>query len=108
MKEKDFLGKEQNTVQNGKDGKKNLTRFYAALLSVALAATALGLAFLPAAGIYFLTASVILEICALSFSGSQKKIYSFAALKILRITAYILLILSGALFLGGIVYSFLV
>lgn len=101
MKEKkDFInGEAANNAQ------KTRSRFYAAIASLVLSAAAFGLAFLPGAGIYFLIASVLLEICSLSFSASQKKINPFPAVKILQIFAYILLFLSVALFLGGLIYS---
>lgn len=111
MKEKKDVLNDKNHAgdENPGDGGKNggRARFYAAIAAAALAAAALGLAFipLPYAGVYFLISSVLLEICSLAFSSSQKKINPFPAVKILQIFAYILLFLSGALFLGGLIYS---
>ncbi len=87
------------------DGKeKTRARFYAAIAALTLSAVSLGLAFLPNYGIYFLIASIMIEISALSFLSSQKKISDFNAVKVVQIIAYMLLFLSSALFLGGFIY----
>lgn len=91
----------RNSPERGPRGK-----FYIALASTAAGAAALGLAFLPAAGVYFLITSVLLETAALSFLRAQKKQNPFPALKILAIIAYILLFLGLLLFIGGVAYSF--
>lgn len=87
------------------DGKeKTRTRFYAAVAALTLSAVSLGLAFLPNYGVYFLIASIMIEISALSFLSSQKKINDFNGVKVVQIIAYVLLFLSSALFLGGFIY----
>lgn len=83
---------------------KTRTRFFAALAMLVLALAAFGLSFTPHYGIYLLITSILLELSGLSFLSAQKKIFNFPAVKYLTITAYILLFLSGALFLGGIVF----
>lgn len=95
----------ENGDKKGEGANGTRSRFYAAIAAAALSAVALGLAFLPAVGLYFLVSSVLLEICALSFSAAQKKINPFPAVKILEITVYVLLFLSLALFTGGLICS---
>lgn len=80
------------------------TYFYIAIALCVLSAVAFGLSF-SFMGIYALIASLILELCALSFCVTQKKKNNFPALKIAFIAAYVLLALSGLLFIGGLIYS---
>jgi len=78
--------------------------FYVAIAACVLAATAFGLSF-SFMGLYALIASLILELCALSFAVTQKKKNNLPALKFVFIAAYVLLALSAALFIGGLIYS---
>lgn len=78
--------------------------FYIAIAALILAATAFGLAFSPL-GVYSLIASIILELCSLSFLATQKKRYNFRAVLYLTIAAYTMLVLSAAFFIGGLIYS---
>ena len=86
---------------------KSKVYFYIAISLCVLAAVAFGLSF-SFMGIYALIASLVLELCALSFCVTQKKKNPFPALKFVFIAAYILLALSGLLFIGGLVYSAIV
>lgn len=81
--------------------------FYISTVLCVLSATAFGLSF-SFMGIYALIASLILELCALSFAVTQKKKNPFPALKFVFIAAYVLLGLSALLFVGGLVYSAIV
>lgn len=95
---------------NSADGSKESgarARIIAAAAAVALAAAALGLAFVPLAGAgkYFLVASVLCGICALGILSPKKISNPCLAVKILRISAYVLLFAGVALFTGGIIYS---
>ena len=86
---------------------KTRTRFFTAIIVLIVSGVSLGMSFVPNYGIYFLISSVLLEISALSFLASQKKIYYFRAVKIAQIFGYVLLFLSIALFSGGFVYFLL-
>lgn len=98
--------KEKKEVQE--DTKSNTRAyFYVAIGACVLAAVAFGLSF-SFMGVYALIASVISELCALSFCVTQKKKNSFPALKFVFIAAYVLLALSASLFVGGLIYSSLV
>ncbi|MDE7082417.1 MAG: hypothetical protein K2O89_01775 [Clostridia bacterium] len=81
--------------------------FYVAIVACVLSAVAFGLSF-SFLGIYALIASIILELCALSFSITQKKKNNLPALKFVFIAAYVLLALSLLLFAGGLIYSAIV
>lgn len=78
--------------------------FYIAIACTAVAAISFGLSF-SVLGIYALIASIISELCALSFAATQKKKNPFPALKFVFIATYALLALSAALFIGGLIYS---
>ena len=95
-------------VQENEEIKSNSKVYcYIAIGACVLAAAAFGLSF-SFMGIYALIASLILELCALSFCVTQKKKNHFSALKFVFIAAYILLALSALLFIGGLVYSAIV
>lgn len=64
----------------------------------------LGLMFSPL-GIYALIAAVLLNLAALSFINLQKKKNNFEKLKIIRIIAYVLLGVSLAVFIGGMIWA---
>ena len=100
--------KDKKEVQENKDEKSaSKAYFYIAIGACVLAATAFGLSF-SFMGLYALIASIILELCALSFCVTQKKKNNFPALKFVFIAAYVLLALSALLFVGGLVYSAIV
>lgn len=103
MKENGLKEKTEENKNAGKSGSRS--RFFVALAATVLAAAFFGLSFVPLIGVYFLTASVLTEIAALSFLNAQKKLNNFPAVKILSIIAYMLLFLSVALFTGGLIYS---
>ncbi|MDE6666950.1 MAG: hypothetical protein K2K38_01220 [Clostridia bacterium] len=96
--------KEKKEVQESQTQSNSKVYFYVAIGACALAATAFGLSF-SFLGIYALIASLLLELCALSFCVTQKKKNNFPALKFVFIAAYVLLGLSVALFVGGLIYS---
>ena len=99
--------KEKKEVQENEIKSTTKTYFYIAIGACVLSAVAFGLSF-SFMGIYALIASLILELCALSFCATQKKKNPFPALKFVFIAAYILLGLSALLFIGGLVYSAIV
>ena len=80
------------------------TYAYIALGLLVAGAVALGLIFTKL-GVYALIAAVLFELGSLSFANVQKKKNNFKYLKILIICAYVLLGISIALFIGGIIYS---
>lgn len=90
--------------ENGENKTDTKVYFYISIAACVLAAVAFGLSF-SALGIYSLIASFLLEFCALSFATTQKKKNPFPAVKIATVTAYVLLGLSAALFIGGLIYS---
>ncbi|MCI9408063.1 MAG: hypothetical protein HFK06_06930 [Clostridia bacterium] len=78
-----------------------------AYISAALAAASLvltGVSFSPA-GIYALIAAVLTGIASLSFANYQKKKNNFQGLKIFYVAAYAALIVSLAIFVGGLIWS---
>ena len=79
------------------------TYFYIGVAACALGAVAFGLAF-TVLKIYALIASILLELVALSFLGTQKKKNDFKAVFYVKIVAYALLIAFLAFFIGGIIY----
>ena len=83
----------------------NRTHFFIAIGALALAAVALGLAFLPPLGVYSLIASVLLELTALAFLNTQKKRNNFKGVFAVTVVAYALLAASVALFVGGLIFS---
>ena len=100
--------KEKKEVQENEEIKSTTkTYFYIAIVACVLSGVAFGLSF-SVLGIYALIASLVLELCALSFCVTQKKKNPFPALKFVFIAAYILLALSALLFIGGLVYSAIV
>ncbi len=100
--------KEKKEVQENEEIKSTTkVYFYIAIAACVLSIVAFGLSF-SVLGIYSLIASLILELCALSFCVTQKKKNPFPALKFVFIAAYVLLALSAALFVGGLVYSAIV
>lgn len=78
-----------------------------AYISAALAAASLvltGVSFSPA-GIYALIAAVLTGIASLSFANYQKRKNNFQGLKIFYVVAYAALIVSLAIFVGGLIWS---
>lgn len=78
-----------------------------AYISAALAAASLvltGVSFSPA-GIYALIAAVLTGIASLSFANYQKRKNNFQGLKIFYVAAYAALIVSLAIFVGGLIWS---
>ena len=78
-----------------------------AYISAALAAASLvltGVSFSPA-GLYALIAAVLTGIASLSFANYQKKKNNFQGLKIFYVAAYAALIVSLAIFVGGLIWS---
>ena len=96
--------KEKKEVREEETKSTTKVYFYIAIAACVLSSVAFGLSF-SILGIYALIASLILELCALSFSVTQKKKNPFPALKFVFIAAYVLLALSGLLFIGGLIYS---
>ncbi|MDE6585251.1 MAG: hypothetical protein K2K80_01040 [Clostridia bacterium] len=86
------------------DKKPTKIYFYLAIALCAAGAVLFGLAFSPA-GLYALIASILCAIAALSFTSAQKKKNAVAGLLYVKIAAYVVLALSAALFIGGLVYS---
>lgn len=80
------------------------TFFFIAVAACVLSAVAFGLSF-SKLGIYALISSVLFEFASLAFCRAQKKKNYFQAIKIVVIITYVLLALSLALFVGGLVYS---
>lgn len=78
--------------------------FYIAVAAFCLAVVALGLTFVPVLGVYSLITSVVLELSALSLFSTQKNKQDFKALKVLTIITWVLLGISIALFVGGLIY----
>lgn len=102
--------KDKREVQeNGGEENKSATKtyFYIAIAMCVLSAVAFGLSF-SVLGIYALIASLLSELCALSFCVTQKKKNNFPALKFVFVAAYALLALSALLFVGGLIYSAIV
>ena len=99
--------KEKKVEENEEIKSTTKTYFYIAIAACVLSGVAFGLSF-SVLGIYALIASLILELCALSFCVTQKKKNPFPALKFVFIAAYVLLALSALLFIGGLVYSAIV
>ncbi len=95
-----------NDGKNNADTQKNSTRvyFFVALGALIAAAAAFGCSFIPNVGIYLLIVSVLLELASLSFLSVQKKKNNFNGVFALTVAAYILLGLSIALFVGGLIY----
>ena len=79
------------------------TYFYIGIAACALGAVAFGLAF-TVLEVYALFASILFELAALSFFGTQKKKNDFKAVFYLKIVAYAFLIAFTAFFIGGIIY----
>ena len=96
--------KDKNEVQENETKSNSKVYFYIAIGACVLAAVAFGLSF-SLLGIYALIASLLFELCALSFCVTQKKKNNFPALKFVFIAAYVLLGLSAVLFVGGLIYS---
>lgn len=77
--------------------------YIAAGLTVA-AAVFFGLAF-TVLGIYALIASLLLSLAAVAFANVQKRKNNFDKLVIISICAYVVLGVTAALFIGGIIWS---
>lgn len=82
--------------------------FFAGIVAIVLSAVTTGLAFVPNIGLYMLISSIILEIAALAFLSAQKKKEDFKGVFFATIIAYALLAASAGIFIGGMVFSFLV
>ena len=74
-----------------------------AAAACALGAVAFGLAF-TRLGIYSLICSVLFELASLAFCNAQKKANNVKAVKYVKITAYVLLGIFAAFFIGGVIY----
>lgn len=77
--------------------------YIAAGLTVA-AAVFFGLAF-TVLGIYALIAAVLLSLASVAFANVQKRKNNFDKLVIIRICAYVVLGITAAFFIGGIIWS---
>lgn len=99
------VGGREGGGNNGesKNGGSNASLYMTAAADV-LAAVFYGLAFSPIK-IYGLIASVLLELAALAFAGSQKKVRPSPALTAATVIAYALLAASAATFIAGMVFS---
>lgn len=86
-----------------KDENSNIYLYFG-IAALVLAAISFGLSF-TSWGVYFLIASVILELTSLAFLTARRKKSPSKATLILTVFAYILLAASAALFVGGLVYS---
>ena len=83
------------------------TGYTYAYISVGLifaAAVFFGLAF-TVLGIYSLIAAALLGLAALAFANVQKRKNNFGKLVIIRICAYVVLGVTAALFIGGIIWA---
>ncbi len=80
------------------------TYAYVAIGLCVAGAAALGLIFTKL-GIYALLAAIILSLAALAFANTQKRKNNFGRLKIVIICAYVLLGVSIAVFIGGLIWS---
>ena len=90
-----------------KDNNENYSGKLYAYLSIAfivLSAVFLGLMF-TVLGIYALIGSILSALAALAFANVQKRKNDFNGLKIIRIAAYAFLIISMAVFAGGIIWG---
>lgn len=82
------------------------TYAYIGIALTAVGAVALVLALtVGVLGVYALIASVLLELGALTFINIQKKKNDFIRLKYIKICAYVLLAITLAVFIGGIIWS---
>lgn len=92
------------------NSEQNSTRsyFFIAIATLILAAVALGCTFIPGVGVYLLIVSVLFELTALSFLSTQKKKNNFKGVLPATIVAYILLAVSVAIFVGGMIYVIVV
>lgn len=78
-----------------------------AYISVGLTVAAVvffGLAF-TILGIYALIAALLLSLASIAFANVQKRKNNFDKLVIIRICAYVVLGITAALFIGGIIWS---
>ena len=91
--------------QSKNSEKRNTYCYFCGIAGIILSAVAFGLSFLPAVGVYALIISVLFELAALAFLSAQKKRGDAPFLKAATATAYVLLALSLALFIGGLIYS---
>lgn len=80
------------------------TYLYIAIALCALGFIALALAFSPL-GIYALISGILLGLASLAFSAKQKKKDNLKGLTWIEAAAYVLLVLSLAIFIGGLIYS---
>lgn len=85
-------------------GDNTRTRFFIGLGALILSLVSLGLCFSPL-GVYALICAVLLAITSLSFLNAQQKRNPFAAVKAVKIAAYVLLAIYLTLFAGGMIYS---
>ena len=99
--------KPQPEQDYGENCEENSTRayFFIAIGLLVAAAVAFGCTFIPNVGVFMLIASVLLELAALSFLTTQKKKNNFKAVFYVTLAAYVLLALSGLMFLGVTIYS---
>ena len=95
---------EENSNEELKPKNPTKIYFYISVALCVLCAVAFGLSF-TALGLYALISSILLGIASLSFAATQKKKNNFAAVKYVKIAAYILLAICVGFFIGGLIYS---
>ena len=78
--------------------------FWFGVALTVVAAVAFGLTF-SILGIFALISSVVLSLAALAFLRTQKKRNNFKAVFIATVCAYVVLGISVAFFIGGLIYS---
>jgi hypothetical protein len=78
--------------------------FWIALVCFILGAVALGLSF-TVLGVYSLFASMILELCSVTFLNVQKKHNYFFFCKVLRVASYVVMLAAIGMVLGLIAYK---
>lgn len=88
-----------------KENKQTKTYFYISLAACIFGFIMFGITFIPSVGIYGLISSILLGLTSLAFARMQKKKFNFKGVFYAQISAYILLGLALALFIGGIIYS---
>lgn len=96
----------EKTEENRKPEKQSYNGnayFFIAIGACALGVIAFGLAFTKL-GLYSLICSIILQLAALSFLNTQKKVNNFKAVFYVKIAAYALLAIFALFFIGGLIY----
>jgi hypothetical protein len=102
---KDFITSGQTTENNDKNNQpQDKKYFWISLGCFAIGCVFFGLSF-TILGSYATFASMILQLCAITFLNVQKKYYYFTACKVLRVASYVVMLLGAALILGLIIYK---